>query len=1171
MATMTNTAGDWSNPKYTPLELAHILQADIPEHQRVEPTEEQQKIIGYGTDPLLVVAGAGSGKTHTMTDRVIWLIANGFVKPEEVLGVTFTRKAAGELDQRINNAVEKLAQRADLELDLDPDNPGQASVSTYHSYANNLVADYGLRIGIEPDARLIGEAEAIQIVVDVVQAYDGDLSGLPMAESTLHTNVMQLASECAEHAVHPEDIRKFIHQLLQIQESLPLTKKPTVAVSDFADMLSSRIILADLVELYQAKKRELNVMDYGDLVWHASTIAQEIPEVAESERQRFKVVLLDEFQDTSHTQLKLFAGLFAANALTGVGPHPVTAVGDPNQSIYGFRGASAGQLAQFTTQFPRLAGAEDEDPTRVFEVSEQLDLTTAWRNGRKILEAANTISRPLRVEGSKFNRGPKVRLQELEAPRHAIDGEVVVNWFADDLQESEEIAELLSQRLEISRDSDRPSGNDLTAAILLRTKAGFAPIIKSLEEHGIPYEVLGIGGLLSCPEVIDVLSYLHIIADPRRNDALLRLLSGPQVRLGVADLWVLQQHAADLKRKQPSRPKDSDVSVLEDLEESSLLEAVERLPDHDFVAPSGQQFSSVGYQRLVSFRKQLQRLMNAEKGSISDLIRQIIRVSGIDIEVSVRPENSTMARQENLNSFIEVAQNFEADLTNTSSNDLLAFLAWLEDAEEHEDGLELPTPEPRPGAVQLLTLHASKGLEWDIVVIPNLNQGNFPSGRVDLWVRGASGQLPWQLRGDRNTLPQWDYQYSQDRHDWVASAVGRTNAQKKDDSIPEDFEEQVRTHAGYEERRLAYVGLTRAKQLTWASGSAWSGTTSKMNAPSEFLEELSNDESTRLGHWVDEKDIPENNPAEPQALIAMWPFDPLNGPQITHIADVGDLTRIPDTTTAEQIPPRSFPRRQLMEQAAAWVSEATPALEEIADEELREKIQWILAKRHHQPVDGLEVPQHLSTTGFVDLAADPKEFYKQRVRPMPVRPNRAARVGTQVHQWIEEYFGANRPGITGMLDIDNPEDLQDESFDEDIGIKELQQNFNDSSWAQRIPAFIETEIETSVGGITLRGKVDAIFRSGGDPAKEFDPEAHWELVDWKTGRVPHTDKDLKNKSLQLAIYRLAWSRLHNIPLENISGKFVYLAHNEERAVLDLATEEELEEILRNALDQGFVD
>src|SRR5690625_1554748 len=172
-------------PRYTARELTDLLEDHKPANKRLYPTDEQTAIIEAGRDPLLVVAGAGSGKTHTMTERVIWLIANGYVRPEEVLGVTFTRKAAGELESRINNAIEHLAERDDIALDFDTTDIGQAAVTTYHSYANSLVADHGLRIGVEPDARLIGEAESHQLLTEVVRANDSDIDLTDVRSSLL--------------------------------------------------------------------------------------------------------------------------------------------------------------------------------------------------------------------------------------------------------------------------------------------------------------------------------------------------------------------------------------------------------------------------------------------------------------------------------------------------------------------------------------------------------------------------------------------------------------------------------------------------------------------------------------------------------------------------------------------------------------------------------------------------------------------------------------------------------------------------------------------------------------------------------------------------------------------------------------------------------------------------
>src|SRR5699024_3745396 len=210
-------------PRYTARELTDLLEDHKPADKRLYPTDEQTAIIEAGPDPLLVVAGAGSGKTHTMTDRVIWLIANGYVRPEEVLGVTFTRKAAGELETRINTAIERLAAREDIELDFDTTDIGQATVTTYHSYANTLVADHGLRIGVEPDSRLIGEAETHQLITEVVREHDADIDLSDVDSEDLATSiadgvrdrplsstikaVAKLAGDCAEHLVEPAQVK----------------------------------------------------------------------------------------------------------------------------------------------------------------------------------------------------------------------------------------------------------------------------------------------------------------------------------------------------------------------------------------------------------------------------------------------------------------------------------------------------------------------------------------------------------------------------------------------------------------------------------------------------------------------------------------------------------------------------------------------------------------------------------------------------------------------------------------------------------------------------------------------------------------------------------------------------------------------------------------------------
>src|SRR6476619_870018 len=443
-------------PRFSPEELSALL------GERNSSTAEQSLIISSPLTPRLVIAGAGSGKTATMADRVVWLVANGWVRPEEVLGVTFTRKAAGELASRIRAKLDALARIAAADtgntlvpaalLSADALEP---KVSTYHSYASGIVSDYGLRLGVERDVVLLGGAQSFQLASEVVEAFDGDYEHFRSAKSTLVKAVIQLAGECSEHLQDPAQVRGWLLERVAEFESLPYVaeakKNPTQAAGELSAMLRTRASVADMVGRYSEAKRARGALDFGDLVALAARVASEIPVAAQTERQRYKVVLLDEFQDTSHAQLVLFSRLFGDG-------HAVTAVGDPNQSIYGFRGASAGQLFHFVREFPILVSGEGTDTphggegdrgsgqARRFAVAPTSYLTTAWRNGRNILATANLISAPLSKAAANLGAAgaresaDAVEVPPLQPSPAAVDGRVVMGRFATDEAEAAAIA-----------------------------------------------------------------------------------------------------------------------------------------------------------------------------------------------------------------------------------------------------------------------------------------------------------------------------------------------------------------------------------------------------------------------------------------------------------------------------------------------------------------------------------------------------------------------------------------------------------------------------------------------------------------------------------------------------------------------------------------------------------
>ncbi|HEY8295618.1 MAG TPA: ATP-dependent helicase, partial [Micrococcaceae bacterium] len=525
----------------SPYELAELL-------GQFPPTEEQAGIIASPLEPLLVIAGAGSGKTTTMADRVVWLVANGHVLPEEILGVTFTRKAAGELAARIRRQLAKLAQLARSGRVLLAPGAGAADalepkVSTYHSYASGIVTDYGLRLGIERDAVVLGGAQSWQLASQVVEAFDGAYEHFTAAKSTLVKAVMGLAGECAEHLQDPAAVQAAVETYAAQLAALPYlegkNRASTDATAKLVDVLRTRGSVAAMVGRYTEAKRSRNALDYGDLVALAARIADEVPQAGELERQRFKVVLLDEFQDTSHAQLQLFSKLFGAG-------HPVTAVGDPHQSIYGFRGASAGQLFRFPEIFRDADGA----------FAGMAELTTAWRNSVNILQAANVMSGELNAAVDRRHTGSPVRVSPLRQKENAGAGEVMLGRYATVVAEADAIAEsILGHRgaaggLGRSGTFHRENQPESkTVALLCRRRAQFAPLQSALETRGIPYEIVGLGGLLGTPEIVDLVATLRVLADPGRSDSLMRLITGARWRLGTADLMAFADWARYLARQ----------------------------------------------------------------------------------------------------------------------------------------------------------------------------------------------------------------------------------------------------------------------------------------------------------------------------------------------------------------------------------------------------------------------------------------------------------------------------------------------------------------------------------------------------------------------------------------------------------------------------------------------
>ena len=894
-----------------------------------KPTPEQVRMIEAGPAPTLVIAGAGSGKTATMVDRVIWLVDNGFVRPEEVLGVTFTRKAATELRSRMRaglNTLRRSRRVAPTDEEL-REGIADPTVLTYHSYANNLVKEYGLRLGVEQDAQMLGDAQKWQLAAQIVQYWEGELpldkDGVPVSAATMINQMLQLSDECAEHLVEPQEVIDFCTEQLAAYAAVPDPRRETKTERDILKvqrLLRNRRVYARMAMSYARVKARMQVLDFGDLMRFAARIAEADPAIREGERARFKVVLLDEFQDTSHAQMRLFSSIYGADEDAGIPAHPVMAVGDPKQSIYGFRGASDGQMFSFYRHFPT-------------EHVQPLFLSIAWRNDISVLNAANHVAEKLK-EVPEWVRAADGDITAAQVPdlrpRCALVGEpgspafeqaaagmvgrVDLTYHDSDREEAVAIAErIAAMRAQAVREYERAyaahrSGDGSVRprlkmpeiAVLARVHGQLDPIRVECERLGIPVQQVGLGGLLSQPEVVDLVSALRVLADPNRSDALARLLTGARWRLGAADMLALGDWAQSLVREREralreqmalrmlAEAEDADDAAAinlqaehlraaqERLDETlkgavedssgyaSLIEAVENLPQDGADGEPlygehyrGRRFSPAALERLRAFAEQMRVLRAGLSEDLGTLLYEIERTMLLDIELAVRPGTDPLGSRANLDAFHEVAAAYgmsaprinamiyagsdgvsaeEGDpgarrflLSSGGVSYVMGFLAWLERADDEEKGLALGTVEPDPNAVQLMTMHAAKGLEWDHVLLPGLC-GSATGGQTpNLWQMSANAALPWPLRGDREYLPS------------ILETAEEITAFEKAKDLEDylgEHKEDAAEHAGMEDRRLMYVAMTRARNLLAMSAYRWKSASVAPQPVQPFWEEL---------------------------------------------------------------------------------------------------------------------------------------------------------------------------------------------------------------------------------------------------------------------------------------------------------------------------------------------
>lgn len=1112
------------------------------------PTDEQVRVIEAPRRPLLVVAGAGSGKTETMSMRVLWLVANHEdIAPSSVLGLTFTRKAAGELGDRLRQRLALLAGRVPSlreRLDEDP-------VSlTYNSFAERIVAEHGMRIGIDPDFTMLTEAGAVDLMTQIVKGWPTDLDE-DLSPSAAVGHCLHLAGEVGEHGYTVEEARDALEGFGRDLEQIGATND-TARKTQRAN--ARRLAYLGPVEEFQRRKREGGLLDFSDQLVLATRIVRGAPAVRAQVRDEFQAVLLDEFQDTSVIQMELLSLLFH--------DHAVTAVGDPNQAIYGWRGASASSLERFLDRF-------QDGPA---QPGQTLTLSTAWRNDRNILRAANRVAAPLR-EHSRAAKSPVLR-----ARPGAGEGRVDVAYTQDYRSALGAVVDFVSaHRARGTREGKRP-----TTAVLCRRRSDFPYVDMALREAGVPTQIVGLGGLLDQPSVQDARAALVLADDVEASPWLARLLAG--IDLGAADLVALGDWARHLAREEGRDPH-----------RAVLLDAVDNPPEPGWSASGGARgrpaISGEAVRRVRTLGSRLRAVRAGAGRSVVEQVERAVSIMGILDDVVSDP--LAAGGRAALDAFVDVAASYEAEVPGAS---LSSFLAYLDMADERENGLEAPVSEPDPQAVQIMTVHASKGLEWDGVVVFAMDDGVFPSHSkrrtVDWrdgpptdsgWVRDASA-LPYPLRGDRMDLPDFDLD--------VEGEAKPSAAFKK--WLEGDYEARLGEHAEREERRLAYVAMTRARSAQLLVGSWMYRTGASPRHPSRYLMEahaelfagagpgggaVSGEDGGALGPGDGAPGT--GGSAAPEAggpLVVPGVGSALVVPR----PDEEELGRLALTEAEAAFPEGPGPSRAAVARAAAQVRSEIASMRADAD------VFDLLAQMEGEPgvADtvalleehrvSLEAPvveiwqDRVPATSVSELLDDPQAFAARVRRPMPAEPSESSALGTVFHAWAERQLhlaspepaggdptapgdgplgsllSADEAGADGGVDASlggGPQVVEEAALDERSRAKleVLRANFTEfvaTELAGCSPVGIEEPFSVEVGGVSVQGRIDAVFErtSGGGP--------RFVVIDWKSGRAVDRRTDpakLRYFITQLRLYRRAWSQRAGVPESAVEARVAFLA------------------------------
>ncbi len=610
---------------------------------------EQQAAVTHVDGPLMIVAGAGTGKTTVITHRIAWLIEQGHAKPEEILALTFTDKAAGEMEER----VDRLLPYGYVDL----------QISTFHAFAEKLLRDYGVEIGLSRDFRLVNELDAWLLARQHFDRFELD-HYRPLGNPTKYIrSLLTHFSRAKDVGVDPDAYQATIEARFADQDSAQADEATTSEIKRLRE-------LAGAYRTYQQILLEHDCLDFGDLMLYTLKLLKDRPAVRDIIRARFKFVLVDEFQDTNDAQYEIVREIASPK-------NNLTVVGDDDQSIYKFRGASLANILRFETDFP---------------AARHVVLTSNYRSAQRILDHAYDFiqhNNPNRLEVTS-SRSLSKKLQASKDLKATVE-------HLHALTSEEEVATVVRKILALREAEPEVEWSDF--AILVRSNSAGTDFAQALERHQIPYQFLALSGLYTKPAVLDMLAFLRVIDHVFDSPSFYRLLTSPVV--GVSERGVME-----LNRLAARKGK-------------SLYEACEMAQSFSRLDPSDEELIHELIQKISAWQRQ------ARTRKVGELLVMIAKESGYLEHVNSMDERHKIETFSHLQQLYQRLKAFERSSEHPILHNFLKEFAHERDAGE-EGSLSVDL-ESGPDLVRIMTIHAAKGLEFRYVFIVNLVAQKFPT------------------------------------------------------------------------------------------------------------------------------------------------------------------------------------------------------------------------------------------------------------------------------------------------------------------------------------------------------------------------------------------------------------------------------------------------------------